>query len=127
MKVKEIMNPTIFTIDGEKSLYEAFKLLHKKGIRRVFMRLDKDIDGVVSYRDLVNVFFDKGVFELMDTTLKDVSTKEILTINEDADIKHAAQIMLHADVSALLVIDDDKNAIGVVSQTDILRALVKGL
>ncbi|WP_048058452.1 CBS domain-containing protein [Methanococcus maripaludis] len=126
MKVKELMNPTIFTIDGEKSLFEAFKVMNNKGVKRVFVRITENIDGVITYRDLAHLFFEKGVFELMDVTLKDVSTKEILTIDEDADVKHAAQMMLHADVSGLLVIDEKTDAIGVISQTDILRALVKG-
>ncbi|MBM7408940.1 CBS domain-containing protein [Methanococcus maripaludis] len=126
MKVKELMNPTIFTIDSEKSLFEAFKVMNHKGVKRVFVRIDENIDGVITYRDLAHLFFEKGVFELMDVTLKDVSTKEILTIDENADVAHAAQMMLHADVSGLLVIDEQKNAVGVISQTDILRALVKG-
>jgi predicted transcriptional regulator len=35
--------------------------------------------------------------------------------------------MLHADVSGLLVLDSKNDPLGVVSQTDILRALVKGV
>ena len=112
--------------DGEKSLFEAFKVMHNKGVKRVFVRINENIDGVITYRDLAHIFFDKGVFELMDISLEDVSTKEILTIDENADIKHAAQIMLHADVSGLLVIDEKTDAVGVISQTDILRSLVKG-
>ncbi|WP_083809488.1 CBS domain-containing protein [Methanotorris igneus] len=34
--------------------------------------------------------------------------------------------MIHADVSALLVVDSEENPVGVVSQTDILRAFIKG-
>ncbi|ABR53928.1 putative signal transduction protein with CBS domains [Methanococcus vannielii SB] len=127
MKVSEIMNPVIFTVEGEKSIYAAFKLMHEKGIRRVFVTVNERIEGIISYRDLVNVLFNKGVFELIDMQLKDIFTKEILTISDSAEVEHAAQLMLHADVSGLLVLDSKNDPLGVVSQTDILRALVKGV
>jgi len=33
--------------------------------------------------------------------------------------------MIHADVSALLVVDDEDNPVGVISQTDVLRSIIK--
>lgn len=125
MKVKEIMNPKIYKISGEESLYGAFKAMHEKGIKRIFVGHDGEINGVVSYKDLVDVFVNKGLFELMDIKVKEVALKEILKINENDNIKDAAQIMIHADISALLVVNDKNEPVGVVSQTDILRAVVK--
>ncbi|MDK2791010.1 MAG: hypothetical protein PWP15_1519 [Methanothermococcus sp.] len=125
MKVKEIMSPKIYKISEEESLYGAFKAMHEKGIKRVFVGDDDEINGVISYRDLVDVFVNRGLFELMDIKVKDVALKEILKINENDDVKDAAQIMVHADVSALLVVNDKNKPVGVVSQTDILRTVVK--
>ncbi|EHP86073.1 CBS domain-containing protein [Methanotorris formicicus] len=125
MKVKEIMNPDIYKVDENENLYGTFKVMHDKGIRRVFVEKDGKIVGVVSYRDLVNVFVSKGLFELIETKIGDIATKNILKIREDDDIKDAAKIMVHADVSALLVVDNQENPVGVVSQTDILRVFIK--
>ncbi|MCS3901518.1 CBS domain-containing protein [Methanococcus voltae] len=125
MKVNEVMNPEIYKVSPEESLYSAFKKLHEKGVRRVFIEEDTKIVGVVSYRDLVNVFVNKGIFELFDTKIKDFAIKDILKINKNESVAHAAQIMLHADITGLLVIDEYENPVGVVSQTDVLRVLVR--
>ncbi|MBP2172946.1 CBS domain-containing protein [Methanococcus voltae] len=125
MNVGEVMNPKIYKVSPEESLYTAFKTLHEKGVRRVFIEEENAIVGVVSYRDLVNVFVNKGVFELIDTKIKDFAIKDVLKISKNEDVAHAAQIMLHADVSGLLVIDEYENPVGVVSQTDVLRVLVR--
>ncbi|AEF96327.1 CBS domain-containing protein [Methanotorris igneus] len=89
MKVKEIMNPDIYKVGENENLYKAFKVMHDRGIRRVFVEKDGKIVGVISYRDLVNVFVSRGLFELIETKVGDIATKNILKIHEDDDIKDA--------------------------------------
>ncbi|WP_421078120.1 CBS domain-containing protein [Methanothermococcus sp. Ax23] len=127
MKVKEVMNPMIYKINENESLYDAFKLMNDKGIKRIFVENKGEIVGVISYRDLVNIIMNKSISELLNinSKIEDIATKEILKINENEDIKDVAKIMVHADVSAILVVDNDDNPVGVISQTDILRSIVK--
>jgi predicted transcriptional regulator len=127
MKVKEVMNPMIYKINENESLYDAFKLMNDKGIKRIFVENKGEIVGVISYRDLVNIIMNKSISELLNinSKIEDIATKEILKINENEDIKDVAKIMVHADVSAILVVDDGDNPVGVISQTDILRSIVK--
>ncbi|AEH06414.1 CBS domain-containing protein [Methanothermococcus okinawensis] len=130
MKVKEAMNPMVYKISKNESLYKAFKLMKDKGIKRIFVEdngKSGKIIGVISYRDLVNIIMNKSISELLNINGKigNIATKEILKINENDDIKDAAKIMVHADITALLVVDNNGACVGVISQTDILRVIVK--
>ena len=128
MIVKEIMNPEVYKISEKETIINAFNTMHEKGIKRIFVEDDcGKIIGVMSYRDLVNVLMSKSLYELMNINenIKNIAVKEILKINENENIKDAAKIMIHADVSALLVVDDEDNPVGVISQTDVLRSIIK--
>lgn len=45
---------------------------------------------------------------------------EVITISADDNIEDAANLMLRADISGLLVMEDDK-PVGVITKTDICR------
>ena len=128
MIVKEIMNPEVYKISEKETIINAFNTMHDKGIKRIFVEDDcGKIIGVISYRDLVDLLMNKNLHELlnMNENIKRIAMKDVLKINENENIKDAAKIMIHADVSALLVVDDEDNPVGVISQTDVLRSVIK--
>ena len=59
------------------------------------------------------------------TFVRDLMTPRPLTISADAEVKEAAQQMLYADVHRLFVTQGDR-LIGVISTTDIMRAVATG-
>lgn len=56
------------------------------------------------------------------TQINDVMTARPVRINENSNILHAAEIVALSRVSYLMVVDDDDNFVGVLSEGDILRA-----
>jgi len=52
--------------------------------------------------------------------VRDVMTREVVTIGKDADINEAARLLSEDRISGLPVVDNDKHVIGVVSEADIL-------
>jgi len=128
MKIKEIMNPTIYKLSETCTLAEAFNMMQKKGIKRIFVEdFNNKIVGVLSYRDIAEATMEtpNKLLEGTENSIKDISLKEVLSIDENYDIEEGAKIMVHANVSALLVVDDDNNYVGTLSQTDILRYAIK--
>ena len=128
MKVKDIMNPAVYKIDENKSLGDILKIMKNEGIKRVFVENSNNkIIGVVSYRDLVDLLMTMSMLDLLNTSknIGSIAKKEILKINQNEDIIEGAKIMVHGDVSALLVVDDNNNPVGVLSQTDLLRSIIK--
>jgi CBS domain-containing protein len=59
------------------------------------------------------------------TFVRDLMTPVPVTIGPDASVKEAAQALLYADVHRLFVVDGDR-VIGVISTTDIVRAVATG-
>jgi len=62
---------------------------------------------------------------LEGTFVRDLMTPHPLTISPDAEVKEAAQRMLYADVHRLFVTEGER-LIGVISTTDIMRAVATG-
>jgi len=58
----------------------------------------------------------------MAGTVGDLMTRDPLVIEQTAPVADAAELMDTFDVSGLPVVDRDGNVVGVVSQTDIVRA-----
>jgi len=83
--------------------------------------------GVVSTTDVLETLAESGDGDLRanvleETLVRDIMTPEPQTIEADADVQEAARRMLYLDVRRLFV-EDDGLLIGVLSQTDIVRAL----
>lgn len=125
MKVKEAMNPEVITISPDTEPIEAFEKMYKHGIRRLFV-LDDDGKpvGVVSYTDLVGVLGYRKPGKKLK--VEDIMVTDVITISAKDDIEDAANLMLRADVSGLLVVEDDK-AVGVITKTDICRLVAAGI
>ena len=60
-----------------------------------------------------------------ETLVRDLMTRRALTIAPDAEVTEAAQKMLCADVQRLFVTEGDR-VVGVISATDIVRAVDSG-
>ena len=78
--------------------------------------------GVVSYSDLIGVLgaIKPTIRKEVSLNLLDIMSKDVITISANDGIEDAANLMLRADISGLLVLDD-KKPVGVISKTDICR------
>jgi CBS domain-containing protein len=60
---------------------------------------------------------------LLDLPVRDVMSTPVMTTKTEEQLDRAVDRMLDADVSSLVVVDDDGRAEGIVTKTDALRAL----
>jgi CBS domain-containing protein len=65
----------------------------------------------------------EALFE--DTQVREIMTPCPLTVPAEAEVREAAQQMLYADVHRLFVTNGER-VIGVISTTDIVRAVARG-
>jgi len=54
-------------------------------------------------------------------TAADLMTSNPISIHQDADLLQAAELLLEKDISAVAVLDDRGQPVGVLSRTDIVR------
>jgi CBS domain-containing protein len=133
MKVAELMQPNVRTISSEASVAEVVTSLadgHISGLPVV----DKGgrIIGVVSATDVLTAEAEAesateavGRDLMLDTSVRDIMTPRPFTVMSDEDVREAARQMLYAEVHRLFVAEGDR-LVGVISTTDIVRAVATG-
>jgi predicted transcriptional regulator len=84
--------------------------------------------GVISHTNLLKILnqLNESSKDNKDTTVADIMSTQIITINSNEDIKNAANLMVRADVSGLLAVDAEK-PVGVITKTDICRLVAANL
>jgi predicted transcriptional regulator len=60
---------------------------------------------------------------LRDTKVRDVMTRGVITVKFNEPIKNVLATMVENDVSAVVVVDDQNEAMGVISTVDVLKEL----
>ncbi len=128
MMIKEAMNQGIITINSNTTPLEAFQKMYKEGVRRLFVMDNGKTQGIVSYTDLIGVLgsIKPSKEEIPPLKIADIMSKNIMTISAGDDIIHAANLMIRADISGLLVIENEK-PVGVITKTDICRLVAAEL
>ena len=131
MRVAELMQSNVRTVPSETSIAEAVVSLadaHISGMPVVDGT--GRVVGVLSTSDVLTaeaeVEDEDGRRRLLqDTAVQDIMTPRPFTVTPDDDVREAARQMLYADVHRLFVTDGDR-LIGVISTTDIVRAVANG-
>ena len=131
MKVAELMQRRVKTIDAEATVAEAILVLadqHISGLP-VVDRTGRMI-GVLSSSDVLvaeaetnDAVARQRLFEA--TPVQELMTPRPFTIDSRADVHEAAQQMLYGDVHRLFVTEGEQ-VVGVISTTDIVRAVANG-
>jgi chloride channel protein, CIC family len=133
MKVAELMQPNVRTISSEACVVDVVVSLadgHISGMPVV----DKGgrIIGVVSATDVLTAEAEVeaksstiGRGLMQETPVRDIMTPRPYTVAPDEDVREAARQMLYADVHRLFVADGDR-LVGIISTTDIVRAIATG-
>lgn len=131
MTVAELMQRNVKTVGSEVSVAEAIVSLadgHISGMPVVDG--NGKMIGVLSTTDVLTAEAEADDSTarqalLENTAVKDIMTPRTFTIAPDQDIREAARQMLYADVHRLFVTEGDR-VVGIVSTTDIVRAVATG-
>jgi CBS domain-containing protein len=129
MRVAELMQQPVLTVETDRTVRDAVILLSEDHISALPVT-DRNgrMVGVVSTSDILTAEAEGAPLrgsDLETTTVGDLMTPRPITVSPEADVKDAAQQMLYADVHRLFVTDDDR-LVGVISSTDIVRAVARG-
>ncbi len=138
MLVREYMTPNPISVSEDQSILDAAELMKKHKVRRFPVIRDNQLIGIVTDRDLRSaapsqvVSFDTQERELMPElhsllsgiTIKEVMSREVITIHPEQTIVAAAQLMLKHRMSGLPVTDTAGQLLGILTETDIFKVLV---
>ena len=119
------------------------KMLEKKISRVIVKNQNENPVGVISFRNLFRISIELGDDEDSEyTTLdqirkgflseegfgnislaRDVMTKGLITIKFNQSLSDACKLILENNVSGLVVLDGNESIAGIISKTDIVKAL----
>ncbi len=132
MLVGERMSHPVIYISPDVPINEALNLMRNEHIRRLPVIKDGTLVGIVTDKDLLNAspspVTSLSIWELnyllSKITVKDVMTREVLTVTEDTPIETAARIMADNKIGGLPVMRDDK-VVGILTETDLFKIFLE--
>jgi acetoin utilization protein AcuB len=132
MDVSELMTAPAITAAASMPVLEARQLMIDKRIRHLLVTEGPKLLGIVTDRDirlnLPSPATSLSVWEinylLARLTVESVMTKAVITVDPRRDTRNAAQLMLYHKIGALPVVDG-ATLVGIITETDLLRAFVK--
>ncbi len=117
LRIRKIMSSPVRTVLPTTSIQEVEDLLKKYGHNGVVISQDKKIFGIFSRRDLEKV---KG-HGLMHAPVKAYMTIDVVTVEADAPVRQARDLMVKYGVGRLPVVEGDE-LVGIVTRSDILAS-----
>jgi acetoin utilization protein AcuB len=132
MNVSDLMITSPITADPQMPVLEARQLMISKRIRHLLVMDGPKLAGILTDRDIrLNMpspATSLSIWELnyliARMTVGSVMTKKLVTVGPRQDAREAALVMLDNKVGALPVVDRGQ-LVGIVTETDLLRAFVK--
>ena len=132
MKVSDLMTTSPITVGPETPVLDARQLMIDKRFRHVLITEGPKLLGIVTDRDirlnLPSPATSLSVWEinylLARLTVESVMTKSLVTVSPRQDTRDAALLMLDHKIGALPVVDGGQ-LVGIITETDLLRAYVK--
>ena len=130
--VRDWMTSKPITVSQSSPIREAYWLMIDNKIRRLPVMDHDRLVGIITLEDLrraeppIGIGLDlvKITDILSKMTVRQVMTKDPMTISPNASLIDSARMMLENRISALPVIEDE-HLVGIITESDIFRAFVK--
>jgi CBS domain-containing protein len=129
LQLNEIMARDPVTLDSERTVREAALAMDRSDIGCVLVTSMLDgkekVVGIVTERDLVRRVLTKAG-QISDLRVKDIMSSPLIVVDPGATIVEAASVMERNRVRRLPVVDQER-LVGVVTVSDLAKALAKQL
>lgn len=147
--VGEYMSPYYAWMYSDSPLYKVVLKMIEQKISRVILRNHDEVPvGIVTFRDLFKLALDLGRHEdVLDNTdpaisvifprkgfisdsgfggstkINEIMSKDIVSVNYDDDLAKTGKMLLDKNINGAGVLSANGNIIGIISKTDIVKAL----
>ena len=133
IKVREWMTTPVISVSPSTSISSAHQIMKKNSIRRLPVVDDEKLVGIVTIGDVREASPSDAttlsIWELnylwAQLTVEKVMTRKVITVSPETEMVKAAELMLDNKVSGLPVIDEHSKLIGILTESDIFRMVVK--
>jgi len=147
MRARDIMTADVTTVSEEATIGDAARLMAEKGIGGLPVTDAKgQVVGIITERDLLwrakelhpptfdpimGAFiylenpqrFQRDLRKATSMVVKDVMTRGVITVDEDAAVEDVARIMVEKDINRVPVMKDGQ-LVGIVARADVVKAML---
>lgn len=118
MKISEIMTSNFEMIDSTSSLTDAAREMKSLDVGVLPVREGTRLIGIITDRDIVIRALAPGR-DPGSTQVKDIISSEVVYCYEDDSVEDAARLMEEHQIRRLVVCDQDRTPVGIVSLGDL--------
>ena len=122
MIVRNHMSTPPITVSPETDFKVAMGLMQRHRIRRLPV-VDGNgfLAGIVAERDLLGAA-DRYLQSVAD--VGEVMTRRVVTVERGTPVVEAASLMIGLKIGGLPVVDESNKVLGIITETDLMKALV---
>lgn len=118
--VRDVMNKAV-TIGPEAGIEEVARLISQKGVNHIPVVAKGKLVGIVTSWDIAKAV-GSGKHNLSD-----IATRNVITARPNETLEIAAEKLQRYKISALPVIDNDGEVLGIVTAEDVSRVVIGGV
>src|SRR5437870_1284640 len=118
--VQEVMTSNPCSIDSDKSVAYAAKMLRDEDVGLAPIVEGDRLVGTVTDRDIAIRVVAEGR-DPESTSVQDIASTDLVTVDPEQDLDEALRLMAKNQVRRLAVVEEDGRLVGVVAQADVAR------
>ena len=125
LKAIDISRDTI-TLEPKRSLHDARNSLVRYNISRIVAAKENKPLGIVTEKDIARFLYTQvPERRLKEVGLDEVMSKNLVTVNEKADLTLCAKLMIDNKISSIIVTDDKGTLKGIFTKSDLVEGYGK--
>lgn len=113
-KVADIMEKKVWTVTKDEKISHIKRIMMINNIKEMIVVKDKKIEGIITNTDLLR---DLGA----DTLVSELMIADVITVKKEDTLKECAKILTDHGVSAVPVIDENDDLVGIINQTMLVK------
>jgi CBS domain-containing protein len=119
-KVREVMTSNPCTIDADKSVAYAAKMMRDEDVGVAPIVEGDRLVGVLTDRDITVRVVAEGR-DAEQVKAREIASAELVTLDPEQDLDEALRLMARHQVRRLPVVEEDGRVVGIVAQADVAQ------
>lgn len=125
MRLQDIMSPNVKTISSTATVAQARSLMKSAAVHHLIVVDAGRVTGVVSDRDLGGKVGSRNG-DLQAKSVADVMSDDVVSAGPETTVRQAANRLRGRGVGCLAILDE-KRLLGIVTTTDLLELIGRGV
>jgi len=122
IRVSDIMTRALISVNPSTTVFQVAKMMEQGGIGAVIVKDNDNPVGIITDRDFATKITANNL--PFDTPVEKSMSSPLVTINHDALLSSAAEMMTTKKIRKLAV-SDNGSIIGIITSTDLVTQLAK--